>query len=158
MQDLKILKKEYEKFRKKYGLPKFKDMNQDFEIEKLQGRESEFLLREIRRCMIEKNVSYFKVIEMFMNPSNAPLIFLALIKNMNHIERKLLEELYYKLGKNEILSLKLDNQSDEKEEAKFIKRFFKEWQGIKNKFGEILTCIEKSWEKKAEKKEKGYLG
>ena len=52
---LEELKKEYEKLKKKHNLPIFKGMNEDFEIEKLQEKETELLLREVRRIMIEKN-------------------------------------------------------------------------------------------------------
>ena len=155
---LKRLKKEYEQLKDKYSLPDFQEMNYEFEIEKLQDKETETLAREIRRLMSEKNTYYLKFIEMFLNPGAAPMFFLVLVKNMNHVEKKLLEELYNKLGRNEILSLKLDNKHDEKKEAEFIKKFYKEWQEIKEKFGEVLKVLEESWERKSEQKEKGYLG
>ena len=52
----------------------------------------------------------------------------------------------------------LDNDYDEKRDAEFIKSFYKEWQDIKKKFDKIMNGMEASWEKKAEKKDKGYLG
>ena len=156
--DLEKLKEEYEKLREKHALPSFKEMNEDFEIEKLQERETEMLAKEIRRGMMEKNVAYLRFVEMFMNPQTAPMFFLALIKNMNHVDRKLLEEIYSKLGKFEIQSLQLDNEYNEKKEAEFIKKFFNEWQAIKEKFGSVLKILEDSWDKKQDRKEKGYLG
>ncbi len=155
---LEKLKKEYEKMRKKYALPSFEEMNNDFEIEKLQERETETLLREIRRAMIEKNLAYLRFLEMFMNPSNAPMFFLVLVKNFDNNEKKLAEELYIKLGKFEIMSIALDNVFDEKKDAEFINQFYNEWQDIKGKFSRILQGVEKSWEKKTERREKGYLG
>lgn len=155
---LRELKKEYEKLRKKYSLPGFEKLNKDFEIERLQERETETLSREIRRCMVEKNSAYLRFIEMFMNPSNAPLFLLALVKSLDSKERKLLEELYTELGKFEVKNIALDNEYDEKKDSEFIKKFYKEWQGIKGKFGKILSAIEEAWDKKSEKKEKGYLG
>lgn len=152
------LRKQYENLRMKYSLPSFAEMNEDFEIEKLQEREVELLLREVRRAMIEKNLVYLRFVEMFMNPSSAPMFFLVLMKSMNNIDKKLLEDLYSKLGKSEILSLKLDNEYNEKKEAEFIKKFYKEWQDIKEKFGELLKTIEQLWDKKPVNKEKGYLG
>jgi len=155
---LKDLKREYEKLKSKYSLPSFKEMNEDFEIEKLEERETEILARDIRRAMIEKNSAYLRFIEMFMNPSSSPMLFLALMKNMDNIDKKLVEDLYSKLGKYEILSLRLDNEYDEAKEAEFINKFFKEWQQVKKDFGSLLKFMEDSWDKKGERKEKGYLG
>jgi len=156
--ELKDLKKQYEKLRKKYSLPSFQELNRDFEIEKLQERETEILSREIRRAIVEKNTLYLKFVEMFMNPSQAPMFFLALVKNLNGEEKKLLNELYLELGKFEIRSIALDNEYDEKKDAEFIKKFYKEWQEIKRKFGKVMKSIEEAWERKSEKGEKGYLG
>lgn len=155
---LEKLKKEYEKLKARYNLPSFQDMNKDFEIEKLQERETDLLIREVRRLMVEKNSAYLRFIEMFMNPGNAPMFFFSLVKNMDHVDKKVLEELYGEIGKFEILSLKLDNEYNEEKESEFIKKFYKDWQEIKKKFGEVLKVLEESWDKKAERKEKGYLG
>ncbi len=152
------LKKAYERLRKKYSLPSFEELNKDFEIEKLQERETETLSREIRRTIAEKNLAYLKFIEMFMNPSTAPMFFLALIKSLNSEEKKLVEELYVDLGKYEIKSIALDNTYNEKKDAVFIKNFYKEWQKIKEKLDKILKAIEEAWERKAEKRERDYLG
>lgn len=155
---LKDLKKQYEKLREKYSLPSFVEMNEDFEIEKLQEKETEILSREIRRAMIEKNSAYLRFIEMFMNPSSAPMLFLALMRNMDNIDKKIVEDLYSKLGKYEIKSIALDNKYDDDKEAEFINKFYKEWQEVKEKFGQVLKVMEDSWDKKRERKEKGYLG
>lgn len=155
---LERLKKEYEKAKKKYNLPEFDEMNKEFEIEKLQERESDLLLREIRRAISEKNMAYLRFIEMFLNPGNAPMFFLSLVKNMDGYNRKLLEELYSEFGKFEIKSIALDNEYDESKELAFIKNFIKKWKELKSKFSEITDSLEESWEKKSERKEKGYLG
>ena len=155
---LEKLKKDYEKLRKKYNLPGFKEINEDFGIEKLQDKETDTLSREIRRAMVDRNLSYLRFMEMFLNPVNAPMFFLALIKGLKDSEKKLLNDIYIKLGKFELESIALDNIYDEKKDADFIKRFFKEWQAIKEKFGKIMENLEKAWEREVEKKDRGYLG
>ena len=156
--ELMKLKKAYEKLRKKYSLPSFDELNQDFEIEKLQERETETLTREIRRCIVDKNLSYLRFVEMFLNPSQAPMFFLALVKSLNTDERKLLDELYAELGKYEIISIALDNEYNPEKDVEFIKDFFKKWQKIKKKFGDFMKGVEEGWERKAEKKDNNYLG
>jgi hypothetical protein len=155
---LQELKKQYERLREKYSLPSFDELNRDFEIEKLQEKETDTLSREIRRAMVDKNLAYLKFVEMFMNPSTAPMFFLALVKSLDSSEKKLLEEIYMDLGKYEIMSIKLDNEYDEKKDAEFIKKFHKEWQVIKKKFAEVMRGVEGAWERKTEKRDKGYLG
>src|SRR3989344_4145565 len=154
---LQELKKQYEKLKKKYNLPTFSELNEDFEIEKLQERDTDTLSREIRRAMADRNLVYLRFVEMFQNPSQAPMFFLALVKGFDLDNKQLLDELYLDLGKFELKSIGLDNEYDEKKDVEFIKKFYKEWQQVKEKFGKFLKALEKSWEKKVEKKEKGYL-
>lgn len=156
--NLKKLKNEYAKLAKKYSLPKFEDLNKKFEIERAAERETEMLLREIRRVMVDKASNYFKFIELFINPQTAPLFFLAVIKRVNGIERKSLEEIYTELGKLEIDSIALENIYEEKKEAEFIKKLDKKWFEITKKFSEIVEKLKKSAEEESEKKEKSYFG
>ena len=79
-------------------------------------------------------------------------------QSLDSEDRRLLEELYIDLGKIEIKSIALDNNYDERKDIDFIKKFYKKWQEIKKKFGKIMDGVEKSWEKKIDKKDKGYLG
>ncbi len=156
--DLEKLKKEYEKYKIKYNLPNFEKINEDFEIEKLQGKETDLFLREVRRSIIDKIVAYLRFIETFINPVNAPLLFLTLIKSLEASERKSLHELYLRLGKFEIESVVLDNVYDEKKESEFIKKIFKEWQETKKEFDKVVQSMMKNMEAKGEMREKGYLG
>lgn len=156
--NLEKIKKEYEKYRKKYSLPSFEDMNKDFDIEKLQEKETDFILKEIRRAMSDRSVSYLRFVEMFQNPSQAPMFFLALVKNLDNMDKNILNELYLELGRFEIIAIGLDNDCDEKKDAEFINNFYKKWQNVKKNFGKIVDSLEKSWEVKSDKRDKGYLG
>lgn len=152
------LKKEYEKAQEKYKLPSFQALNEDFEIEKAVEHESEILLREIRKVMMDKVIAYFRFIELLLNPSNAPMFFLFLLKGLEATDRKNIEDIYNKLGKIEIDVLSLDNNYSEKSEAEFIKKMYKEWQEVKKDMQKLVDVFSKSWDRKSEKKEKGYLG
>lgn len=155
---LNKLKQEYSVIEKKHKLPGFYEMNKEFDIEKLQEKETDFLLREVRRAMIEKNAAYLRFVEMFQNPSNAPMFFLALVRNLGNSSKKILDEMYLALGKFEIRSIALDNEYNEEKEAEFVKELFREWQEIKRRFSQLSKDLNDSWERKAEKRDKGYLG
>ncbi len=158
MQRLDDLKKAFKKIRDEYELPSFDDLNRDFEIEKLQDIERDFLIRDIRRTLIDKNLSYFKFLEMFLNPGNGPIFFMSLTNNLNNEEKKKIEQIYFKLGKFELDSINLDNKYDEAKEAEFIKKFYSEWENLKEEFGNLMGDIEEIWEREVEKDDKVYLG
>ena len=156
--DLKKLKADYEKIAKKYSLLNFKEMNEKFEIERLAGRETDMLIREIRRVMMEKASNYFKFTEILINPGSAPMFFLTAIKQMNGIARKPLEELYVELGKLEVEAIALETIYEEKKEVLFIKKISQEWERISKKFSELMGNVLKSIEGQTEKKDKNYFG
>jgi hypothetical protein len=151
------LKESYDILRKKYNLPQFKEINEDFEIEKVSERETEFLIRNIRREMLEKVANYMRFLEALMNPSNAPFLFMALGNQITEKEKKIINELYLKFGKYFIESFSLDNESSEKQEAELILEIYNEWKGIKKDFASLIEVFEISFENKKEKKSKNYI-
>jgi len=155
---LNQLKKDYAKLGGKYKLPSFKELNEEFDIEKVQEIETETLLREIRKVIMDKVLAYLRFVEMFLNPTNAPLFFLAIMKNLDSSDKKVLEELYEKLGKMEIKVIAVDNEYSEKTEAEFIKHLCSEWRDVKEGIKKVSISLEKCWDKKCEKKEKSYVG
>ena len=152
------LKKEYEKFRKKYKLPKFSELNQEFEIEKIQEKETEFLLREIRRAIGEKIVALLRFFELFLNPQTAPLFILAMLKNVNLNDKELIEKIYYKLVNFELTSITLDIIYNEKKEVEFIKEVTKKWQELKPELYNFSKIIERIKFREKERKRKSYFG
>lgn len=155
---LAVLKKEYEKLRTRYKLPSYIELNEEFDIEKLQDHETDTLLREIRKIMMDKSIAYLRFIEMLLNPANAPMFFFGLLKNLEASEKKLLEDTYSKLGKIEIEVINIDNDYSEEKEARFVLHLFKEWQEVKKDMTKISKFLVQNWEKKTGKRDRGYLG
>jgi len=151
-------KKEYEKFRKKYNLPKFKYLNEDFDIARIAEVQTDTFLREIRKTIVDKILSYLRFLEFFLNPSQTQMFFFVLIKSMEGHDKKIIEELYGKLGRMEIEVIGLDNQYNEKDEAEFIKKTSKEWQDIKKQMERLIDSFKRSWKKKIGKKKESYFG
>ena len=154
---LKKLKEEYSKIQEKYGLPNFSKLNEDFRIEKTAQTETDFLVREIRESMGETLENFLRFVEAILNPVNAPMFLFPIIKSLNVEEKNKLSEIYKKLSKLEIDSMKLIDYS-EKKEAEFIKNSYKIWQEIKKDFVKIIEAVENKTEAKVEKSEKGYFG
>jgi len=155
---LEKLKKNYAVLVKKHKIPKFEDINKEFEIEKLQLKETDFLLREIRRTISDKIVAFLKFLELFMNPSSAPLFVLIALKNLQNHTKEKIEETYKVLVKQELHSVKLDVDYKEAEEVKFVKDVLKNWKSFKEDLLEICKDIDKAYTKTSEKNHKGYFG
>jgi hypothetical protein len=157
-QKLEKLKKEYEVLKKKYDLPDFKDLNEDFSIEKIAESETEILIREVRKFMGDKMLNYMRFIENLLNPVNVPMFIFSIIKLLDAEEKKGLSEIYKELMKKEIQFIELDLEFDEKKEVEFIKNAYEFWQGIKKDMLKIIDKINKKWDNKFEVNSKGYFG
>jgi len=155
---LEELKKDYEKLRGKYSLPSFRELNEEFDIEKAEEHETECLLREIRKLVMEKTIAYLRLIEMLLNPSNAPMFFFVLVKGLTSQDKRLLEKLYDKLGSFEIEILELDCDYSEKKEAEFIKKLVGEWPSVKEDMLKLTEILRRNWNQKSSKSERGYFG
>ena len=151
------LKKQYEPFRKKYKLPIFSQLNEDFDIEKGQDKETELLLREFRREITDKVAAFLRFFELFLNPQTAPLFVLGMLKNLNLHDKELIEKIYKELVALEIEAVNLDIKYIEKNEAIFIKDSFRRWQILKPDLQKICNSLRKMQIKKTKTK-RSYFG
>jgi hypothetical protein len=154
---LEELKKQYSPFQKKYKLPDFSKLNEDFDIEKAQEKETEFLLREIRREITDKVAAFLRFFELFLNPQAAPLFVLGMLKNLNLHEKEIIGKIYKELVALEIEAVNLDIKYNEIDEARFIKGSFKKWQGMKPELERIGNSLRKI-QTKEPKGKRSYFG
>jgi large-conductance mechanosensitive channel len=157
-QKLEKLKKEYEALKKKHDIPDFKDLNEDFNIEKIAESETEILIREVRKFMGDKMMNYMRFIENLLNPVNVPMFIFSIVKLLNAEEKKELSEIYKEIMKKEIQFIELDLEFNEKKEAEFVKNAYEFWQRIKKDMLKIMDKINKKWDNKFESNSKGYFG
>ena len=95
---------------------------------------------------------------MLLNPSNAPMFFLSLIKGLTSQDKRILERMYEKLGTIEIDVICLDCRYSERDEAEFIKKITKEWKDISDEMIKLTEILKRNWSQKSGKGERGYLG
>jgi len=157
--NLEALKEEYKKLKESYSLPGFSELNKSFDIEEIDV-ESDFLLRKIRRVIVDKIGSYLRFIEIILNPSNAPMFFFNLIKKLDEDDKEILTELYEKLGKVEVGVIRLDLEYDESDEAVFVSKAYKIFnEDIKPKFLEVVDKLSNGeHKKKAAEAKSSYCG
>jgi len=156
--DLAKLKETYRIFQKKYNLPPFEKLNEDFQIEKAAESETDFILREVRRYITDKFFNYLRFIESLLTPNNSPMFVFAITKTLGTKEREKLSGLYKKIAKIDVELIELDLQYSEEKEAKAIREYYEIWQEIKKELLEIVEIIQKNWDIKAEDNGKGYFG
>ncbi len=140
---------------KKYGLPSFSELNENFEVEKIK-KSQETLLRTIRKTLMEKVVNSLAFIESLLNPINAPRMYLPYLKSVTMEDKKELDTIYSVLSDIIIASLRLEIDYSEKEEAKMIKRITKDWESIKPSFRKVIDSMQKPVTNVT--KEKSYFG
>jgi len=155
---LEELKENYKKLQEKYPLPNFKDLNENFDINKLSEIETDTLLRDIRKAVMDKILAYLRFVELLLNPSEGSLFFFSLVKGLGSDDKKTAEGIFNELGEIEIEAISLDNIYSEKKEAEFIKEIHKKWQEIKEKVESLSDSLKKGWKRKINQREKSYLG
>jgi hypothetical protein len=155
--DLEKLKKEYSEIQKKYSLPTFKELNDDFNIDKIAEIEAEYPIREIRRIIADKISNYLRFIESLLNPINVPMFVFSVVKSIKIEDKKRLGEIYKKLAKMEIELVKVEVSFYEEKEAEFIKKSYNLWQEIKKEISEIIEVILKNWDNKFDTSNKNYF-
>ena len=156
--DVEELKKSYGAFVKKYSLPEFDDLAQEFDVEKTEEKSGKFILRKIRRIIVEKISAYLHLFETFMNPSSAPMLIILMLKTATEGDKKEIEDVYRKLAKIEIGSIKLDTIYSEKNEAEMIVSIYSEWQKLKTRIFDLIVKFDDNFDINSKETRKGYFG
>ena len=156
--ELDELKKEYQPLQKKYSLPQFEKLAEDFDVDRAVYRETSFVLRDIRRIISERLSSYLSLFEMLINPTGPPVFFFLIIKNLKPEEQKEIKNIYDILAKIQIRMIKTDIIYEEKLEAEMIKESHIQWQEIKPKIKELIESFEKKLDHVFKDEKQGYVG
>lgn len=153
--ELPELAKRYLEIEAKHSLPKFEQMVEVFEIDKID-RDSPFFLRLVRKQIMEKLVNSMNFLEMLLNPVNAPRMYYSYLKSVSLEDKERINKIYGKLADLSLLSLSLEIDYDEQKEADLIKHSFKVWNELRPEFRKILENMIKP--DNSVRKEKSYFG
>ncbi len=157
--NLKEFKRVYLTLKDKYpDLPGFDNLNKDFQIEKLCKTQTDFLIKEIRKMILDKFFDYLKFIESLLNPvAESPLFIFSIIKKIDNTKKESLSEIYKKISSLEFEIIKLDLNYSEEQEVKAVIRYYNLWQDIKKELTNTFSLLEKEVEK-SNLKNTSYLG
>jgi hypothetical protein len=156
--EIEVIKENYSKLSKSYPLPDFEKLREDFDIDKTLECEDSFLLRDIRRTMIEKISGYLHLFEGLINPANSPMFVFSFMKNISTKDKAEIKTIYKELAKIQIATMKLDTVYSEKLEASAVQNYFLQWQKIKSRIFSLIEIFEEEFEKMSEERNKDYFG
>jgi hypothetical protein len=148
----------YNELAQKHSLPEFQKIAEDFDIEKIQDKESTFLIREVRRSINEKIAAYLHLFETLINPSAPPMFVFSILRNISSQDKETIKKIYKALSRTQIEIMKLDTIYNEKQEAKFINETFIIWQEFKPTIMKVIESLETSFEIDDTSKKRSYFG
>lgn len=154
---LEKLKTKYAEFEKRLDLPEFKNLNNEFGIEKTDY-DTDLFLKEIIKSIADKFQNYMRFIEGIINPSNTSIFVFNLVKLIDNGKRIKLSKVYEKISEFEVKLIKLDLESNEETEAQFINESYKIWIEIKKDIIEIIDFVNENWNAKTEQNKRDYFG
>lgn len=146
----------YEQLNKKYSLPAFEKLDNEFEVSSIENKQ--FLLKEIRRKITDKIEAYAKILEALLQPDTASV---SSMRECRFIEDKEKEEIYTLYKKLMIIdrSSIIASLGDDRQAADFIKNSFEEWNKLKSDIMPIAEKLKSSWENEKDiKEELEYFG
>lgn len=150
------VKKLYETLRKKYRLPGFDELDQEFEVSAIEAESG--LLREIRKQISEKVGDVSSLFQSVLQP-DTNLVDLSESRVFNEAEKQRLFELFKRLMVADRAMAGLSIENDEKLDAAFIKSFHAEWKKLKPELVKFIKRLRDGWEKETEEgEEAGYMG
>lgn len=153
------IKKEFEPLRKKYSLPNYEELNQEFEILYVSPiLEIAFPLRFVRRRISDKFIWVCNLFQNLLNPNPSSMIGLQESKYFDNSDRDKISKLLKEFMFFERQSLIQDLNPDEEKDAKLIKEMFQIW--IKHKKDLILITekLRDGWRKETKTEKDHYFG
>ncbi|VVB79698.1 Uncharacterised protein [uncultured archaeon] len=156
--EIEVIRQGYLKIAKSYSLPDFEKLREDFDIDKTLETEDSFLLRDIRRTIVDKLSGYLHLFEGLINPSNSPMFVFSFMKTLSEKDKAEIKDIYKELSRMQIASMKLDTVYSEKSEALAVQNYFSDWQKLKKRIYSLVENFEKEFERISEEKNKSYFG
>jgi len=146
---LKELIEEYSKLKKKYSLPRFEQLDEEFEIRAIELDRSGVLIKAVLRWTTNKLNLFMNYLEPVVTSPPQNIHSLIEIRNLSDEDRKRMFEFYKEVSVllHENLAVELKS---EKEIAQQIKKIWKVWPKIKKEEINFLEKITSAWEKKEE--------
>jgi len=151
-----MIKTKYNELQKKYNLPKFEDLNNEFEIEAIDLTRSGILIKAILRVINTKIISFINFLDPITNPNPHSMHSRVELSGLEEEDKQEIFKFYKELSY--ILHLGLTTElKSEKEIAEYINNFWKKYSKLKKQEIKLLELISKTWIKESIKEKNNYI-
>ena len=151
------VKDEYEKLRKKYNLPSFDSLDQEFDLSDLEKEKT--VLMDIRHSIRDKLEFGNGILDTISQPDTGSVRAMMECSFFSESEKKkafLLSQRLMALWRGTTEAQLLNT---EKSDAELIKLCYKEWPEIKEQILPFVKTMKEHWQKSmTAKQELGYFG
>ena len=151
-----MLEEEYAPFQKKYNLPKFSDIENEFDL--LQA-DPEYPLKGVRKSMQDKLDFLLELLTNMIQPVPESLAQMHECEYLSEAEKKVLMDVFKEINflLRAIHESYIDN--DEKRTAEVIKQVAIFWPQVKSNVLPFVKKLKESWKSEFIDEEKvGYFG
>lgn len=150
---------EYNKLRKKYNLPDFDKLDNEFEISNIkEDIDKKFLLRSIRRRINDRIIAFCNLLEGILSPDPSSMICLHENRFFNEDYRERISNFLTDLMRLERESLIMDIDFSDKQDAEFINSVFGRWDDIKQFMCKVANDMKQGWKKEEKGTNEHYFG
>lgn len=155
-----MLRKKYDLLISKHNLPKYNDVDREFEISFISKdiEEINFPLRVVRRKMNDKFAMFANGLQNIISPSTNSIISMHESKFFSDEDKESIIDLIKQIMQLERHSLLLDIASSEKDDAEWINFSYQKWMGLKKHLVRFIELIVEGWQKEEQKSDQTYFG
>ncbi len=151
-----MLEEEYAPFQKKYNLPKFSDIENEFDL--LQA-DPEYPLKGVRKSMQDKLEFVADLLSNMIQPVPESLSQMHECEYLSEVDKSALMDVFKEISflQRTIHESCVDN--DEKRTAEVVKQVAMLWPQVKSKVLPFLRKLKESWKAEIAAEERvGYFG
>ncbi len=152
------IEQEYNELIKRYKLPTFTKLDEEFEIRALEENRSGRPIKAIIRVIASKLRNFLESLDPVINPNPNSIYSMVAVNGLEPDTKEKMFETYKKVAALYQECFLYELESDDKA-ANFIKKFWKLWPDLKELQKKYLKKIIATWDvKDLPKKNAGYLG
>lgn len=155
------IKEEYDKLGKKYDLPSYEELDDEFELLYFQNiLEIKYPLRFVRRRIVDKVSGFVNFFQGVISPTPGNLISMEESGFLSKEDKDEVVKMIKIMVVMERESLLLDINHDEMSDAEFIKKGYSKWKNLKLKVEEYAKKMKDGWNSEIpeEENEGHYFG
>lgn len=152
------IEKEYNELIRKYKLPSFAKLDEEFEIRALEENRSGRPVKAIVRVIAGKLRNFLEALDPVVNPAPGSVYSIVAVNGLDNKTKEQIFEFYKKIASLYQQCFLSELETDE-ESTKFIKSFWKQWPELKEGQKKYLKKIISTWnDNRAKESKSGYHG